>query len=56
MKCEDVGMTSPATGNWDGRITRHEGMLSVGYEIRRLTGKLDLTGIGFAGSACERSP
>ena len=27
----------------------HEGMLSVGYEIRRLTGKLDLTGtLGYA--------
>lgn len=25
-------------------MTWHEGKLSVGYEIRRLTGKLDLTG------------
>lgn len=30
-------------------MTWREGMLSVGYEIRRLTGKLDLTGIlGYA--------
>lgn len=30
-------------------MTWREGMLSVGYEIRRLTGKLDLTGtLGYA--------
>ena len=60
MKCEDVGMTLVRweTGMDDNRnrrygqehylyeswMTWHEGMLSVGYENRRLTGKLNLTG------------
>ena len=65
MKCEDVGMTlvrweTGMDGNRNRRygqehylheswMTWHEGMLSVGYEIRRLTGKLDLTGtLGYA--------
>lgn len=60
MKCEDVGMTlvrweTGMDDNRNGRychgyylheswMTWHEGMLSGGYEIRRLTGKLNLTG------------
>lgn len=62
MKCKDIGMTSVWETGMDGNrryghghylheswMTWHEGMLSVGYEIRRLTGKLDLTGtLGYA--------
>lgn len=56
MKCEDVGcypwwgtgmgirLLSGFIACHESWMTWHEGMLSVGYEIRRLTGKLDLTG------------